>query len=106
MKSRFNEILKHYCDEYGQTVEGALSKYRHQPLPLIRAKTINDYLEEYPKTSLKVVAQWLNMKDHSSVIHLRDNADNYVYNPRVLDYSGFVSFGYENKIRFKHIYNA
>ena len=102
MKTRFNEILEYYCDQYGQTVEGALSKLRKQPLPLIRAKTIRDYLDQYPKTSLNVVAQWLNIKDHSSIVHLRDSADTYIYNPIIIDYSGFVSFGYD-KVRFKHV---
>lgn len=106
MKARFNEILKNYCDEYGVTEKQVLGHERTPPLPEVRARIIKSYKDQYPSSTWKCIGMWMN-RDHSSVINAYYNADNKIYdnhNLLVLDYSKFVSFGYDEKIRFKHRY--
>lgn len=102
MKARFLEILQDHCDEFGEQIEFVLSKSRRHPRPMIKALTITAYLAEY-NTPLKTIGEWLGGIDHSSVIYLRDNVEQWTYKPIVKDYSRFVSFGY-NKVRFTYKY--
>lgn len=106
MRTRFEEISKELCQEWGLSIEDVKGKSRKDGLPILRAKIIHRYKTEYPYTTWKSIGRWLNM-DHSSVITAFHNCDNGIYDnviSKPLDYSGFVSFGYKNKIRFKHNY--
>ncbi len=89
------EILENYCDLYGVTLDAAISnKTREQPVPLVKSKSIYDYHEEYPKTTLKSIGKWLGGMDHSSVSDLKKKANSYTYKPNIKDFSSFMNTTY------------
>ena len=119
MKARFLEILQE--NQRKLRVTNLDLKGQSKLSTFCKFLTIKTYEIEY-HLSPGDVGEWLDMH-HSSVIYLRDRyrppkgyeqyLDKIELNDlpgkgiggmRIKDYSGFVSFGYKKKVRFKYKY--
>lgn len=70
MKTRFKEILRQNCENWGVDYKEVLIG-RDSPKPFIKILTVEMYKAEYPFMSTVILARWLNYKDHTSISKLR-----------------------------------
>jgi chromosomal replication initiation ATPase DnaA len=66
----FNLALNIACDFYGQTVENVLSTSRK--VDYVKVRYAISYCLTQAKYGLQDIADFLNRKDHTSILHLRD----------------------------------
>jgi len=67
-----DHIINRTCSALNLSVDDVTSKSRIKSLVEARCISVGLIIEEHPRIKLNIIADKLGMRDHSSVIYLRD----------------------------------